>query len=100
MLVMEYRMKMSELSLEEQEIITRHREAKRFINWEPEDAQQILTEEKVEMHDRCYQLAMEQYNSLKERGQGIKDIEQLCYEQVMQLLNPEIFNILSKKGWF
>ncbi len=69
---------------------------KRFGAWKPQLATDYSEEEKVWTFDKLHKMAIDQFESARENGAQDADHKQLFFEEVMNLLGPDVWNTYNK----
>jgi len=67
---------------------------RRGKQWNPRTADSYSAEEKVAKFDEMHKLAMDHFEEVKNDGRT-KDIEHWCYEAVIELLGPGVWDVLN-----
>jgi hypothetical protein len=83
-----------ELTDEEREHIKERRAEKRRSEWRPKAASDYTAEEKATAFDGLHKIAMDHFDAVKNDGRT-KDIEHWCYEAVLDLLGPGVWDALN-----
>lgn len=85
-----------ELSKEEEGIIRKLREEKAFAAWEPKATKDIPDADKIKHFDLLYRYALEIYGHAKAKHYKSVDTEHYCFEAIMSLLGPDIWQHWNK----
>lgn len=82
------------LTEEEKELVLKHRQEKR--NFKPRELSSYTADEKVKHFDAIYTIAISEYKTcLLNNFVGHKDIENWCYEVVMETLGKGIWDFIN-----
>jgi hypothetical protein len=87
-----------ELTDEEREHIKQRRKEKKQKEWQPRTADSYSSGEKEAAFDRLHKIAMGHFDEVKNDGRT-KDIEHWCYEAVLELLGPGVWDALNSMDY-